>query len=130
MKLIFNTFILLLAFLAILGLGNSTPVYAQQSLFDLSSTSFSNDDDFVDVDEAFKFDFFQKENKLTIKFDIKKGYYLYRHQFKFSAKDAQIAPVSLPEGIEHNDDVTHRLAEKHEKLWEMAVEEWQKRKAG
>jgi thiol:disulfide interchange protein DsbD len=104
MKLKFNTFVLLSGFIAFLMLGSTNTVYAQQSLFDLSSTSFSNDDEFVDVDEAFKFDFAQQGNKLTIKFDIKEGYYLYRHQFKFITKNAQIAPVVLPDGIEHNDE--------------------------
>jgi len=105
MKITFKPFALLLVFFTFLMTSSTNTVYAQKSLFDLSSDSlFSNDSDFVDVDEAFKFDFFQKGNTLTIKFDIKEGYYLYRHQFKFSTKNAKIFPVSLPEGIEHEDE--------------------------
>lgn len=104
MKLTFKPFALLLVFLTTLILSSANTVYAQKSLFDLSSTSFSNDNDFIDVDQAFKFDFFQKNNKLTIKFDIKEGYYLYRHQFKFPTKNAKISPVILPKGIEHEDE--------------------------
>ncbi len=104
MKLTFKPFALLLVFLTTLILSSANTVYAQKSLFDLSSTSFSNDNDFIDVDQAFKFDFFQKDNKLTIKFDIKEGYYLYRHQFKFPTKNAKISPVILPKGIEHEDE--------------------------
>ena len=105
MKITLKPFALLLVFFTLLMASSTHTVYAQKSLFDLSSTSlFSNDNDFVDVDEAFKFDFFQKGNKLTIKFDIKEGYYLYRHQFKFPTKNAKISAVILPEGIEHEDE--------------------------
>jgi thioredoxin:protein disulfide reductase len=96
-------FILTLMVLTILSV--ATQANAQKSIFDLSSTSlFSNDSEFIDVEEAFKFDFEQNNNKVTIKFEIKEGYYLYRHQFKFPVKNAKIAPVELPLGIEHEDE--------------------------
>jgi len=104
MKFIIKQFILL-TLLSFLTIGVVNNALAQKSIFDLSSTSlFSNDSDFVDVDEAFKFDFQQSGNTLTIKFDIKEGYYLYRHQFKFSAINAKFTPVELPQGIEHEDE--------------------------
>ncbi len=76
----------------------------QTSLFDTSSSLFSNDDEFLKVDEAFTFDFFQKDNKLTLEFTIAEGYYLYRHQFKFSGQDAELYPVELPRGEDHEDE--------------------------
>ena len=83
------------------------PAAAQekQSIFDISDTSlFSNDDEFLNVDEAFSFNFYQKDNQLEVSFDIASGYYLYRHQFKFKGKDINFTPVLLPEGIDHEDE--------------------------
>jgi len=79
--------------------------YAQQSIFDTSSSSlFSNDDEFLKVDQAFIFNFDQDNNQLHISFDISEGYYLYRHQFKFTSENAQLSPVDLPQGLEHEDE--------------------------
>lgn len=80
------------------------PVNAQESIFDVSSSLFSNDNEFLKVDEAFTFNFHQQGNKLQVSFDIAEGYYLYRHQFKFSAENAQYSTVSLPLGKEHEDE--------------------------
>lgn len=78
---------------------------AQQSIFDTSSPSlFSNDDEFLKVDQAFILNFNQDDNLLHISFDISEGYYLYRHQFKFTSENAKISPVVLPQGLEHEDE--------------------------
>ena len=80
-------------------------VHAQKSIFDTSSaTLFSNDDEFLHVDEAFEFNFHQKDDKLNISFNVAEGYYLYRHQFKFTTENAQIIPVVLPDGEDHEDE--------------------------
>ena len=84
-----------------------TPVKAQQenAIFDVSSASlFSNDDEFLKVDEAFVFNFYQNKNILEVNFDIAEGYYLYRHQFKFKSKDARFSEVKLPTGSDHEDE--------------------------
>ncbi|NMP31768.1 protein-disulfide reductase DsbD [Thalassotalea sp. M1531] len=95
--------LLLVAWLAITLF---TPLtLAQNSLFDTSSSSlFSNDDEFLKVDEAFVFDFHQNNDKLQVSFNVKDGYYLYRHQFKITAENATIDEVVLPQGIEHEDE--------------------------
>lgn len=83
----------------------TTQVAAQNSIFDVSSSSlFSNDDEFLKVDEAFSFNFHQQGNQLTITFDIAEGYYLYRHQFKVKPANATIAKVILPAGEDHEDE--------------------------
>jgi len=80
-------------------------VHAQDSIFDTSSSSlFSNDDEFLSVDEAFEFNFYQKNDQLEVTFKIAEGYYLYRHQFKFSVENAEIIPVELPVGEDHEDE--------------------------
>ncbi|MEY8215391.1 MAG: protein-disulfide reductase DsbD, partial [Colwellia sp.] len=83
------------------------PAVAQekQSIFDISNTSlFSNDDEFLKVDQAFALNFHQKNNLLAVSFDIAPGYYLYRHQFKFKGKNINFTPVLLPEGLAHEDE--------------------------
>lgn len=77
---------------------------AQQSIFDTSDTFFSNDSEFLKVDEAFVFDFYQNKNQLEVSFNVKEGYYLYKHQFKFTPTNAKISDVNLPDGIEHEDE--------------------------
>ncbi|TYK65834.1 protein-disulfide reductase DsbD [Colwellia echini] len=82
-------------------------VLAQEktSLFDVSNNSlFSNDDEFLKVDQAFSFNFHQQDDQLSISFDIAPGYYLYRHQFKFKGNNASFSSVKLPEGIDHEDE--------------------------
>lgn len=83
------------------------PAEAQekQSIFDVSNTNlFSNDDEFLKVDQAFTFNFYQKNNQLEVSFDIAPGYYLYRHQFKFKGNNTNFTPVLLPDGIDHEDE--------------------------
>jgi len=79
--------------------------HAQQSIFDTSDSSlFSNDNEFLKVDQAFVFNFDQQNNQLHISFDISEGYYLYRHQFKFASENATLSTVELPRGIDHEDE--------------------------
>lgn len=88
-----------------LALFQSTASKAQQSIFDTSSASlFSNDDEFLKVDQAFILNFDQDNNQLNISFDISEGYYLYRHQFKITSDNARLSPVDLPQGIDHEDE--------------------------
>jgi len=79
-------------------------VHAQDSIFNAPASLFSNDDEFLKVDEAFIFDFHQQKNKLQVSFNIADGYYLYRHQFKFTVNNATIVPVNLPKGEHHEDE--------------------------
>jgi len=79
--------------------------HAQQSIFDTSSSSlFSNDDEFLKVDQAFSFNFDQQNDLLHVNFDISEGYYLYRHQFKFTASNASYSNIDLPVGLDHEDE--------------------------
>jgi len=80
-------------------------VQAQDSIFDTSSSSlFSNDDEFLTAEQAFEFNFYQNNDQLEVTFKIAEGYYLYRHQFKFSVENAEIVPVDLPRGEDHEDE--------------------------
>mgnify|MGYP001942586376 CR=1 FL=1 len=89
----------------------------QPALFDVSSIGlFAQENEFLPVDEAFIFNFHQKEQKLTISFDIAEDYYLYRKQFKFTANNAQIADVELPLGEEYHDEFSGLQQIYHQKV--------------
>ncbi|MDU3817503.1 MAG: protein-disulfide reductase DsbD [Pantoea sp.] len=59
---------------------------------------------FVPVDQAFAFDFDQQGNQLTLRWQVKPGYYLYRQQISLTAQQATIAPLQLPTGKPHEDE--------------------------
>nr|WP_218310446.1 protein-disulfide reductase DsbD [Alteromonas antoniana] len=65
---------------------------------------FSDEPEFLPVEEAFVFDFEQNDDVLTVTFDIADAYYLYKHQFKLVTKNATIGEPSLPEGKEKQDE--------------------------
>jgi len=104
-KYLSNPLYVIFALIITLTTFQSNVSQAQQSIFDTSSSSlFSNDDEFLKVDQAFSFNFDQENNLLHISFDISDGYYLYRHQFKFTSENAQFSAIELPQGIEHEDE--------------------------
>ncbi|WP_371186946.1 protein-disulfide reductase DsbD [Thalassotalea maritima] len=80
--------------------------HAQSSIFDTSAidNTLSNTEEFLPVDEAFRFDFYQQDNKVEIYFGIADGYYLYRDKFKFSIDNGQLRTSILPLGVEHEDE--------------------------
>ncbi len=101
MNKLFSALLLLAALLVI----NTYSASAQQSIFDTSASSlFDNDDEFLKVDQAFAFDFYQNGNQLEITFHIADGYYLYRKQFKITADGATIQATNLPAGESHEDE--------------------------
>lgn len=104
-KYLSNPIHVIFALIIMLTAFQSNVSQAQQSIFDTSSSSlFSNDDEFLKVDQAFSFNFDQENNLLHISFDISEGYYLYRHQFKFTSENAQFSAIELPQGVEHDDE--------------------------
>nr|WP_154325405.1 protein-disulfide reductase DsbD [Pantoea sp. 201603H] len=59
---------------------------------------------FVPVNQAFAFDFNQQGNKLTLNWQVKPGYYLYRQQIKIEPHSAKLAAFTLPDGQPHEDE--------------------------
>lgn len=59
---------------------------------------FNDSPSFLPVDQAFAFDFAQDGERLTIRFSIADGYYLYRKQFKQSSKNAVLGEPVFPQG--------------------------------
>lgn len=83
-------------FLLLLSLFSAT---ASASLFGQNSNS-----QFVPVNQAFAFDFLQKNDQLTLSWQVKPGYYLYRQQLKISVQGATLAQWELPAGKPHEDE--------------------------
>ena len=80
----------------------SAPAFAQMpSAFD---DPFVDEPQFLDVDQAFVFDFNQQSDTLTLTFDIADGYYLYLKQFKFVSKQAEIGDPTFPRGVMIEDE--------------------------
>lgn len=59
---------------------------------------------FVPVDRAFAFDFQQNGRSLTLHWQVKPGYYLYRQQIKLVPQGAELASFTLPQGKWHEDE--------------------------
>ncbi|HEI8867917.1 TPA: protein-disulfide reductase DsbD [Serratia odorifera] len=74
------------------------PLSAQASLFGGGGSQF------VPVDQAFAFDFQQTDHQLTLNWQIRPGYYLYRQQIKLVPQQAQLGAVTLPSGLSHKDE--------------------------
>jgi len=74
-------------------------VSASASLFGQNTNS-----QFVPVNQAFAFDFSQQHNQLTLNWQVKPGYYLYRQQIKISVEHARLAEWRLPAGKPHEDE--------------------------
>ncbi len=76
--------------------------HAQQSN-DLSAF-FSQDDEFLDVDDAFALSLDVFDDELIANWKVAPGYYLYQHRFKVGLKDAVLGEVFLPEGKHKVDE--------------------------
>ncbi|MGP2735149.1 protein-disulfide reductase DsbD [Serratia bockelmannii] len=81
------------------------PQAAQASLFAPKGGS-----QFVPVDQAFTFDFKQQGNQVTLNWQIRPGYYLYRQQIKLVPQQATLGAFTLPEGLSHKDEFFGEVA--------------------
>ena len=59
---------------------------------------------FLDVEQAFQFDFQQQGQQLIATWKIADGYYLYKQQFKMVSNDANVIMQPLPKGTEKYDE--------------------------
>ncbi|WBU48987.1 protein-disulfide reductase DsbD [Kosakonia pseudosacchari] len=75
----------------------STTAFA--GLFDAPGRS-----SFVPADQAFTFDFQQHQHDLTLNWQVKEGYYLYRQQIRVTPAQATLGALTLPKGEMHEDE--------------------------
>ena len=81
----------------------STMTSAQLSNNDMQDL-FSDEPQFLPVDDAFQFDFSQTGDKLVVQFDIADGYYLYKKQFKVVTKNATLGEPTFPPAQQIEDE--------------------------
>ncbi|MCY7294687.1 protein-disulfide reductase DsbD [Alteromonas sp. a30] len=89
-------------FLFVILTAVSFQVSAQEGGF--GADLFSQEPQFLPVDEAFRFDFAQNGNELTLSWEIADGYYLYKKQFKTVVKKAKIGEPTFPEAEQVEDE--------------------------
>ncbi|MFT5676637.1 MAG: thiol:disulfide interchange protein DsbD [Paraglaciecola sp.] len=65
---------------------------------------FADEPEFLQVDEAFQFEFGQKNNQLTLSWTVADGYYLYKKQFKTVVKSAELGEPSYPKAEQIEDE--------------------------
>ncbi|WP_407438330.1 protein-disulfide reductase DsbD [Lelliottia sp.] len=75
----------------------STSAFA--GLFDAPGRS-----NFIPADQAFVFDFQQNQHDLSLSWQIKDGYYLYRKQASITPANAKVGEPQLPAGEWHEDE--------------------------
>jgi thiol:disulfide interchange protein DsbD len=97
MNLGFRYFILLLGICFVSSLS-----IAQTS--DPLADLFSDEPEFLQVDEAFQFDFAQQGDRVILSWQIADGYYLYKKQFKTVVKQAEIGLPVFPVAEQVEDE--------------------------
>ncbi|ABG38616.1 Protein-disulfide reductase [Paraglaciecola sp. T6c] len=65
---------------------------------------FSNEPEFLKVDQAFVFDYVQNGDQLVVTWDIADDYYLYQQQFKAVSKNASLGEPIFPTGKMKEDE--------------------------
>lgn len=99
MRKIFSFILLTFALLT------TTQSQAQDAIFDSSLDSlFSNDNEFLPVEQAFQFDFNQHQDQVEIYFAVADGYYLYKEKLVIKTEGAEFSAPTLPKGKDHEDE--------------------------
>ncbi len=91
--------VIMLCFFALL-FSNAQAQIPDQSFSD----PFSDEPEFLPVEQAFQFDFRQQDDVLQVTFAIEPGYYLYKHQFSVTSSQAQLGDPELPDGKDKQDE--------------------------
>lgn len=66
--------------------------------------SLQQDSAFLNVDQAFQFDFSQQQSTVTLQWRIADGYYLYRERLKIAGVAVSFSHPSYPSGEMHEDE--------------------------
>ncbi|EOG2446215.1 protein-disulfide reductase DsbD domain-containing protein, partial [Enterobacter hormaechei] len=84
-------------FITLILLLCSTSAFA--GLFDAPGRS-----NFIPADQAFVFDFQQNQHDLSLTWQVKEGYYLYRKQVSITPAKANVGALQMPAGEWHEDE--------------------------
>ncbi|MDP5136880.1 protein-disulfide reductase DsbD [Rheinheimera baltica] len=86
----------------ILWLSLLVPVQAQQS--SVLDSLLKADDSFLPVEQAFVFDYIQKQDELVISWTIADGYYLYKDKIKLGGIAVSFSHPSYPASMQIEDE--------------------------
>lgn len=64
----------------------------------------SNQNSFLPVEQAFEFSYEQTDNRLSLRFNIADGYYLYQHRFSYQPESLIYTIDPLPAAESHSDE--------------------------
>lgn len=84
--------------------GNNSELAKQSTKADPLKSLFEEQPTFLKVEEAFGFEFEQKDGKLLVSWDIADGYYLYKKQFKTVVKNGQLDEPIYPASTQIEDE--------------------------
>ena len=77
------------------------------ALFGHSNNTFTpnaGSNQFVPVDQAFPFNFYQQNDRIVIDWQIKPDYYLYQERFSFTGHNATLEQVTMNDGTPYTDE--------------------------
>ena len=74
------------------------------SISSLTQAFTSNQQDFLPVEEAFRFEAMEDIEPNLLVWQITDKHYLYKHRTKVTDANGQVVEVDLPEGIDHSDE--------------------------
>ncbi|EHZ7344273.1 TPA: protein-disulfide reductase DsbD [Vibrio vulnificus] len=69
-----------------------------------NSSFASGSNDFVPVDQAFPFNYFQQDHRITLDWQVKEGYYLYQQRLSFSAENVVLGDIQMQNGQPYRDE--------------------------
>ncbi len=69
-----------------------------------SSGFSSGSSEFVTVDQAFPFNSFQQDHRITLDWQVKEGYYLYQQRLSFSAENVTLGDIQMEDGQPYQDE--------------------------
>ena len=65
---------------------------------------FTQGPKFLPQEQAFVFNFSQQQDRVTIRWQISDGYYLYKDKFNINSSTTSITKLSMPKGSDHYDE--------------------------
>ncbi|EOX4464422.1 protein-disulfide reductase DsbD [Vibrio alginolyticus] len=99
------------ALLSVLLLGLitfSTPslaLFGKDQFNNSQNNSFgSSSDNFVPVDQAFPFNFYQQDDKLMLDWQVRDGYYLYQERLSVAGEKVSLGELQMEDGTPHKDE--------------------------
>ncbi|ENT6809738.1 protein-disulfide reductase DsbD [Vibrio vulnificus] len=69
-----------------------------------NSSFASGSNDFVPVDQAFPFNYFQQDHRITLDWQVKEGYYLYQQRLSFRAENVVLGDIQMENGQPYRDE--------------------------